>query len=67
MRCWKSRKFCRAPKKSLQASDWEEINAAFEENVDPLFGEQWNNEFSELLDQLIKRLPAPLGLGDDWK
>ena len=52
---------------ALQESDWEEIDAAFEENEDPLFGKKWDNEFSELLNQLINRLPAPLGLGDDWK
>lgn len=52
---------------ALEAADWEEIDAAFEENEDPLFGKQWNNEFSDLLDKLISRLPAPLGLGDDWK
>jgi len=51
----------------LEASDWEEIDAAFEANEDPVFGSKWNNEFSDLLNQLINRLPAPLGLGDDWK
>ncbi len=52
---------------ALEASDWEEIDAAFEANDDPIFGTRWNNEFSEMLNQLINRLPAPLGLGDDWK
>lgn len=51
----------------LEPADWEEIDAAFEKNVDPMFGQQWNNEFSELLDHLINRLPAPLGLGEEWK
>jgi len=51
----------------LETSDWEEIDAAFDENEDPLFGNKWNDDFSELLNQLINRLPAPLGLGDDWK
>ncbi len=54
-------------RESLEPSDWIEIDAAFEENVDPLFGDQWNNEFSDLLNKLINRLPAPLGLGEDWK
>ena len=54
-------------REALQASDWEEIDAAFEENEDPLFGSKWNREFSELLDHLVNRLPAPLGLGDVWK
>jgi len=51
----------------LLAEDWEEIDSAFEENDDPLFGNKWNNDFSDLLDKLINRLPAPLGLGEDWK
>lgn len=51
----------------LEPSDWDEIDAAFDANEDPLFGDKWNNEFSDLLDRLINRLPAPLGLGDDWK
>ncbi|MDH3218925.1 MAG: hemerythrin domain-containing protein [Gammaproteobacteria bacterium] len=54
-------------KKALQASDWEEIDAAFGENRDPMFGQDWNDEFSELFDSIVNRLPAPLGLGDDWK
>ena len=54
-------------REALKDSDWEEIDAAFEENEDPLFGKKWDNEFSELLNRLINRLPAPLGLGDDWK
>ncbi len=52
---------------ALEAADWEEIDAAFEENEDPIFGKKWDNEFSDLLDKLINRLPAPLGLGDIWK
>lgn len=51
----------------LETSDWEEIDAAFEENEDPMFGKQWDNEFSDLLSKLINSLPAPLGLGEDWK
>lgn len=52
---------------ALNASDWKEIDAAFGENEDPMFGKKWNNEFSDLLNKLINTLPAPLGLGDDWK
>jgi len=54
-------------KKALQAADWEEIDAAFGENRDPMFGQDWNAEFSGLFDSIVNRLPAPLGLGDDWK
>ena len=52
---------------ALDASDWAKIDAAFENNEDPLFGERSKNEFSELLDKLVNRLPAPLGLGEVWK
>ncbi len=52
---------------ALEAEDWEEIDAAFGENRDPMFGQDWSTEFSELFDQLVNRLPAPLGLGKVWK
>ena len=51
----------------LEASDWEEIDAAFEQNEDPMYGEHWSGEFSALFSKLISELPAPLGLGDEWK
>jgi len=54
-------------REALEASDWKEIDAAFGENQDPMFGEKWDSEFSDLLNKLINRLPAPLGLGDVWK
>lgn len=54
-------------REALTAADWEEIDAAFETNQDPLFGEHWSAEFSGLLEKLVSRLPAPLGLGDVWK
>jgi branched-chain amino acid transport system ATP-binding protein len=54
-------------REALEASDWEEIDAAFGENQDPMFGKKWDSEFSDLLNKLINRLPAPLGLGDVWK
>lgn len=51
----------------LEASDWEAIDAAFGENADPMFGKNWNNEFSALFAKLVNDLPAPLGLGEVWK
>jgi branched-chain amino acid transport system ATP-binding protein len=51
----------------LKASDWEEIDAAFEENEDPMFGSRSSKEFSNLFKNLVNSLPAPLGLGDAWK
>jgi len=54
-------------REALAAADWAAIDAAFETNQDPLFGEHWSAEFAELLEKLVSRLPAPLGLGDVWK
>lgn len=54
-------------REALLPEDWEEIDAAFEDNEDPLFGSKEDNDFAELLDKLVNRLPAPLGLGEDWK
>jgi len=51
----------------LEASDWEEIDAAFGENRDPMFGDEWSDEFSTLFNKLVNSLPSPLGLGDAWK
>jgi len=51
----------------LEAADWEEIDAAFEDNEDPMFGKIPHDEFSDLLNQLVNRLPAPIGLGENWK
>ena len=51
----------------LTAEDWQGIDAAFGENRDPMFGQDWDNEFSDLFDRLVNRLPAPLGLGEVWK
>jgi hemerythrin-like domain-containing protein len=54
-------------REALEAEDWEEIDAAFGENRDPMFGDQWNDEFSVLFAKLVNSLPSPLGLGDAWK
>lgn len=52
---------------ALKAEDWERIDAAFAENSDPMFGPDWDSDFSRLFDDLVNRLPAPLGLGAVWK
>jgi hemerythrin-like domain-containing protein len=51
----------------LEASDWQTIDAAFGENQDPMFGDQWDSEFSALFARLVNSLPTPLGLGDAWE
>ena len=52
---------------ALEADDWRAIDAAFGENEDPMFGGQWQNEFSGLFEKLVNTLPAPYGLGEVWK
>ena len=51
----------------LETSDWEEIDAAFAENQDPMYGDQWDSEFAVLFARLVNSLPAPIGLGDAWE
>ena len=51
----------------LEESDWQEIDAAFGKNQDPMFGDEWDTEFSALFNKLVNSLPSPVGLGDAWK
>lgn len=51
----------------LDESDWEEIDEAFSKNEDPMFGEQWSSQFSDLFRKIVNELPEPLGLGSAWK
>ena len=53
--------------KVLEPGDWEAINTVFGENTDPMFGADWDNDFSKLFENIVSRLPAPLGLGEIWK
>ena len=52
---------------ALQPEDWQVIDAAFGEHEDPMFGGQWQTEFSRLFEKLVNTLPAPYGLGEVWK
>lgn len=52
---------------ALTEEDWRHIDAAFGENRDPMFTPEWHTGFSALWDKLVNTLPAPLGLGDNWK
>lgn len=47
----------------LNATDWDEIVAAFQENVDPLATAPQEAAFNALFSQIVVRTPAPLGLG----
>lgn len=53
--------------KTLSEQDWSEIDAAFLDHQDPMFGDKPTAEFSELYRQIVSIVPAPLGLGEAWK
>ena len=50
-------------RKVLRPEDWEEIDAAFGNNTDPLFGTDAKNEFAELRSRIATLAPEPFGLG----
>ena len=47
----------------LTEEDWQEIDAAFAANDDPLFGTQRSQSFARLYSWIVARAPAPHGLG----
>lgn len=47
----------------LTEADWEPIDAAFRANEDPLFGDRPRAEFRKLLQLIVNRAPAPVGVG----
>jgi branched-chain amino acid transport system ATP-binding protein len=47
----------------LTAEDWAEIDSAFLDNTDPLFGEQAKAEFRELFHRIASLAPESVGLG----
>jgi hemerythrin-like domain-containing protein len=47
----------------LSASDWEELDAAFGQNRDPLTGHAADAAYAPLFSRIVALLPAPLGLG----
>lgn len=48
---------------ALLPADWKEIDAAFLENDDPLFGRNVRDEFADLKARLVALAPEPIGLG----
>ena len=48
---------------ALLPSDWAEINAAFLDNKDPLFGDAARAEFRELYHRIASLAPESVGLG----
>jgi hemerythrin-like domain-containing protein len=49
-------------KRVLQAADWEELDRAFSDNVDPL-AEGGDPRFERLFSRIVRRAPAPIGVG----
>lgn len=48
---------------ALLEADWAEINRAFLDNRDPVFGEQSQAEFRELYHRVVSLAPESVGLG----
>jgi hemerythrin-like domain-containing protein len=48
----------------LSLDDWRRIDAAFEDNEDPLFGKAKREEYRRLLAAIAEHAPAPFGAGD---
>ena len=48
---------------ALLEADWAEINAAFLDNDDPLFGDKAREEFRQLYHRVVSLAPESVGLG----
>lgn len=48
--------------KSLTDDDWAEIDAAFADNDDPIFGAKPRQHFQALISEIVRRAPAPHGI-----
>jgi hemerythrin-like domain-containing protein len=47
----------------LTADDWRELDAAFLANRDPLTGHEPQEVYRPLFERIVRRAPAPVGLG----
>ncbi|MDZ7839384.1 MAG: hemerythrin domain-containing protein [Gammaproteobacteria bacterium] len=56
-----------AAEERLTPGDWEEIDAAFMANEDPLFGHAPRVGFESLHSFITSLVPAPYGLGAEWQ
>jgi len=52
-----------AAREKLTETDWEAIDAAFDENDDPIFGANPQAAFNGLFRKIVATAPAPWGLG----
>ena len=53
-------------RRQLTAEDWAQIDAAFEANDDPLFGDAPAGHYRALFTEISARVPAPHGFGRPW-
>lgn len=49
--------------KVLSEDDWQQLDAAFAENRDPLTGHKPEAEYEKLFSFIVNNAPAPIGLG----
>lgn len=49
----------------LLAQDWEEIDAAFLDHADPLFGASAADGFRQLFSRIVNLAPPPIGVGPE--
>jgi hypothetical protein len=47
----------------LQPDDWEELDAAFAANRDPLTGHPPEEQYRSLFQKVLAAVPSPIGLG----
>jgi hemerythrin-like domain-containing protein len=52
-----------AAKRLLTAGDWDELDAAFAANKDPLTGHEPEDGYRPLFRKIVNSAPAPIGLG----
>lgn len=55
--------------RTLTADDWVEIDTAFRDHSDPLFGKDRSGQFQQLLATIAKLAPLPHGaeIADSWR
>jgi branched-chain amino acid transport system ATP-binding protein len=49
----------------LTQEDWEEVDAAFSGNSDPLHGAKAGAEYDELFRRILLLAPPPIGVGSE--
>ncbi len=54
-------------RKHLTENDWRAINAAFNDNDDPIFGDRPREAYDKLFARIVELAPAPYGLAEPPK